>query len=284
MNRFAQFNKYSHSLLKNNSLNFNISLKKLSLIAICSFTLAQSNLSYAFFSDAEARTAIIELRKENAILQERTTQQDNQQKTALLRMQQDLEKSRQEHYQLKGYVDQIQYNLEQQIQVQKLDLQKANQIIIQLQNQMQFMQDQQAQQAQQQQNKQITETQDLAKNQYNQALQLFKKGQFKAANEAFVNFNQQHTHPDLTPMAYYFLGNGYYAVRNYKASENTLQSFLQNFPNHEKTAEVYLTLSNVALESGNKVEAKRYLDKIIKNYPDNEITDVAKERLKQIKS
>jgi len=122
-----------------------------------------------------------------------------------------------------------------------------------------------------------------AVNRFQTALDAMRKSQFKQASQLFQQLIiEDPQNPDID-QAYYYLGNSYYAQRDYKRANEALLQFTQRYPTHDKMPEVYLTLAAVAQESGNKNAAKLYLQHVVKNYVGHESAVVAKERLQTLR-
>ncbi len=122
------------------------------------------------------------------------------------------------------------------------------------------------------------------KQNFNQALDYFSKGDFSKSADKFNALLSTNTDNELSPLIVYYLGNSYYAVQKYKQAKSQLLSFINNYPSHNKIPDVYLTLSSVYLESNDKVNAKKTLDYILKYYSKHNVANLAKKYLANLQN
>ena len=120
------------------------------------------------------------------------------------------------------------------------------------------------------------------KNAFDLALSQFQKGDYKGAIQGFSGFISSYPQSLYKPDAQYWMGNAYYAQRDYKRSDALLQSIVQNFPTHPKAPEALLALANNQAETGKKAAARKTLQALIAQYAQTETAQVAKERLAKL--
>jgi tol-pal system protein YbgF len=217
----------------------------LSAVLIC---LTTSSNAWALFSDDEARTAILDLRKSLANTQ--------------IELQNQIEKLKKDNADLRGKIEELQkqgedINASQKTYYQDLDSRLGN-----------F--------------EPKTETvegitgivQPGEKKAYDDALKAFQGGSLKKADEAFTAFAGKYAQSPYLPLVLYWGANCKYANKNYAGAISQLQALIKKFPNHPRVPAAMITLGNSQLESGNKAIAKKTFSEIIAKYPD---TDAAKD-------
>ena len=217
----------------------------LSAALIC---LGTSNSAWALFSDDEARTAILDLRKSLA-----TTQ---------LELQGQIEKLKVENAQLRGKIEDLekQYqdiNASQKVYYEDLDSRLGN-----------FEPRTESVEG-------VTGTvQPGEKRAYDAALKAFQAGNTKKADQDFSSFARKYKASPYLPLALYWGGNSKYANKDYAGAISQLQLLIKKYPSHPRIPAAMLTLGNAQLESGQKPAAKKIFNEIIAKYPD---TDAAKD-------
>ena len=118
---------------------------------------------------------------------------------------------------------------------------------------------------------------DLIKEEYNKAVALFKSSDFKNAELGFSKFIEKHPNHPLTGNAYYYLGESFFARKNYeKAAVNFIQSY-KKFPRNNKASDSLFKLGLSLAKLNRTKEACGAFAKIEQNYPD--ISDSLKQKL-----
>ena len=70
-----------------------------------------------------------------------------------------------------------------------------------------------------------------------------KDGRYAESARRFQQFIQQYPTNDLTPNAYYWLGESYYVTQNYKIALQSFQTLLQRYPESQKAPDALLASS-----------------------------------------
>jgi tol-pal system protein YbgF len=112
---------------------------------------------------------------------------------------------------------------------------------------------------------------------------LYKAGQFSSAVDAFVSFGVNFPDSVFANQAQYWLGNSYYAQRDWKNTIVVLQALLKKFPEHVNASDAMLNIAACQLELKDKKESKKTLDAIIAKFPGTEAAQIAKSRLPSTK-
>ena len=121
------------------------------------------------------------------------------------------------------------------------------------------------------------------KRDYEQALDIFRKGDFAAARVSLSAFVLRYGQSGYLPSALFWLGNAEYATKDYKESMGHFRQMLAAAPGHARAAEAMLAISNVQLELKDTKAARKTLEDLIKTYPDAETAQAAKDRLARLR-
>jgi tol-pal system protein YbgF len=114
---------------------------------------------------------------------------------------------------------------------------------------------------------------------YDAALVLFRGGQFKDAISSLQGFLMRYPSSPYVPSAHYWIGNAYYAQKDYKNAIAAQQVVVQRFADTPRAPEALLNIAASQQEMNQRTQARATLDRIVKDYPDSESAKVAKERL-----
>jgi tol-pal system protein YbgF len=121
------------------------------------------------------------------------------------------------------------------------------------------------------------------KRDFDAALAIFRKGDFQAAQVAFVDFLKRYGQSGYVPSAFFWLGNAQYATRDYKEAVQNFRTLLVQAPDHMRAPEAVLSIANCQVELKDIKAARKTLEELIKAYPQSEAASAAKERLARLK-
>jgi tol-pal system protein YbgF len=234
------------------------------------------------FDDEEARRAILDLRQrveaarqeaDKAVTQEslRATEDTAQLRRSLLEMQNQIESLRADLAKMQGQNEQLTRDIgelqrQQKDMVQSVDdrLRKFEPLKVIVDGQ-EFTVD------------------PAEKRDFEAALAVFRKGDFAAAQTAFVDFLRRYPQSGYAPSAFFWLGNAQYATRDYKEAVQNFRILLSQAPDHMRAPEAVLSIANCQLELKDTKAARKTLEELVKAYPQSEAAAAAKERLSRLK-
>jgi tol-pal system protein YbgF len=121
------------------------------------------------------------------------------------------------------------------------------------------------------------------KRDYETALEIFRKGDFAAAQNSLTRFVQRYPQTGYMPSALFWLGNASYAVKDYKSALSQFRQMLNLAPAHLRAPEAMLALSNVQTELKDTKAARKTLEDLIKAYPQSDAAQTARERLPKLR-
>ena len=118
---------------------------------------------------------------------------------------------------------------------------------------------------------------------YDNAMGLFKDGDYKGAGAALNDFLRRYPQSAFAANAQYALGNSFYVQNDYRDALAAQQAVVKNFPNSPRSPEALLNIASCYVELKDKAGARRALDTLIDKYPNSPSAATAKERLHSIK-
>lgn len=121
------------------------------------------------------------------------------------------------------------------------------------------------------------------KSSYDQAFNALKDGRYAESARRFQSFIEQYPGSELTPNAYYWLGESYYVTQNYPISLNTFQKLLAQYPNSQKAPDALLKIGYCQYEMKQWDQADATLNQVLQKYPNTTIANLAQGRLRALK-
>jgi tol-pal system protein YbgF len=118
---------------------------------------------------------------------------------------------------------------------------------------------------------------------YETALNQFKLGNYQLAITSFQNFMTNFTGSELLPSAQYWIGNAYYAMRDYKSAIAAQQKVVKLWPDNSKAPDALLNIASSQAELGESAAARESLRALVRKYPSSSAAEQAKQRLAQKK-
>ena len=119
--------------------------------------------------------------------------------------------------------------------------------------------------------------------QYEDALAIFRQGDFAAAASAFGAFLRRWQGGGYTDSATFWLGNAQYGQRNYKDAIASFRTLVKSAPDSPRAPEALLSIANCQVELKDPKAARKTLDELLKTYPQSEAAQAGRERLASLK-
>ncbi len=242
------------------TLNTSFSIRA---VALAAGLLLSAGVQAALFEDDEARRAILDLRERV----ERQGEEIQNFQRSLLEQQNQFEALRTETARLRGEKEELSQQLRRQQELsQGVDdrLKKFEPSQVKVDG-MEFVADPAETKA------------------YEDALAIFRKGEFGAASTAFNDFIKRNPKSGYVVSSLFWLGNAQYANREYNNAIKNFNALLSKDPNHMRSAESMLSVANCQLELKEIKTARKTLADVVKNYPHTEAAVAASERLAKLK-
>lgn len=232
----------------------------------------------AFFSDDEARKAILELRQRqetqrlaNEAALARANEELTQLRRSLLDLQSQIDALRGETASLRGQNEQLARDLSEAQRRQK-DLAQATDEKLRRFEPV----------------KVALDGRDLMvdpaeKKDFDAAMTVFKSGNYGAAQAAMLSFVRRYPTTPYRPWALFWLGNAQYATREYTEAVSNFRALIGEFTDHPRVPETLLAIANCQIELKDNRAARRTLDDLVKNHPQTEAAQAARERLARLR-
>lgn len=118
---------------------------------------------------------------------------------------------------------------------------------------------------------------------YESAYNLFKTARYQDAISQFNKFLKSYPGSSFAPSAHYWIGNSYYALRDFKNAVSAQEKLINTFPDSAKVPDAMLNIASSQQEMNKKPAAKKTLENIIRKYPGSDAADKAKRRLANLK-
>jgi tol-pal system protein YbgF len=232
-------------------------------VALAAGVLLSAGANAALFEDTEARRAILDLRERV----ERQGEEIQNFQRSLLEQQNQFEALREETARLRGEKEELTQELRRQQELsQGVDdrLKKFEPTKVKVDG-VEFVADPAETKA------------------YEDALAVFRKGDFAAASTVFNDFIKRNPKSGYVLPSLFWLGNAQYANRSYTNAIANFNTLLTKAPNHARAADSMLSVANCQLELKDIKAARKTLGDVVKNYPHTEAAAAATERLAKLK-
>ncbi len=242
-------------------------IKKTLIAALmAAFSCASLSAHAALFGDDEARKAIIDLRaKVDGV------QQSKAETSAVLTLSNQNDALKQEISRLNGQIEVLSN------EVQNLQ-QRQKDFYVDLDNRLRKLEPQVV--AVDGKDAMVGQSEQTA---YDNALALFKAGDYKKSGSSFADFIQRYPESAYAPSAQYWIGNAYYAQRDYKNAIAAQQALLKKYPDNPKAADALLNIASSQVELKDRPAAKKTLESLVAKFPNAPAAQTAKERLANFK-
>lgn len=121
--------------------------------------------------------------------------------------------------------------------------------------------------------------------------QVYQKGvtkinaaEYKGAIQSLKSFLQTYPKSSYAPYAHYWIGESYFALRDFPTAVTEFQNVVKKFPDHEKVRGSLLKQGYAFYEMQSLDQSKAFLEKLISTHPDSTEANLAKARINKIKN
>ena len=114
---------------------------------------------------------------------------------------------------------------------------------------------------------------------YEAAYDLFKAGDYQGAITSFQSFLGNYPVSRFIPSAHYWIGNAYYALRDFDSAINTQRNLIKTFPDSAKAPDALLNIASSQREMNKIAASRKTLEELVARYPISDAADKAKQRL-----
>ena len=117
---------------------------------------------------------------------------------------------------------------------------------------------------------------------YNAAFTRFNLGQHPEAVELFTQFLTIYPDHDLADNAQFWIGECFYARKEYETAAGEFQKVVDTYPKGNKVPDAFVKRGLALLELDRRAEAVEYLETVIQAYPRSDAATYARQRLTEL--
>lgn len=121
---------------------------------------------------------------------------------------------------------------------------------------------------------------DATNPQYQQAMEIFRSGDYEAAAPQFETFAGEFPEDDLADNALYWAGECKYTKKKFTEAIKRFKRVVEEYPNGSKVPDALLKIGYAYISLGDTESAETYLKKVVAQYPFSSAGAKAEERLK----
>ena len=118
---------------------------------------------------------------------------------------------------------------------------------------------------------------------YNVAFDSLKAGKYDDSAQLFLSFLELYPNGVYTPNALYWLGESYYATRNFPLAEAQFRDLISRYPTHDKASGGLLKIGLSQYGEGKVDQAQATLEQVVSTYPGSDAARTAQDRLQSIR-
>ncbi|MBA4143326.1 MAG: tol-pal system protein YbgF [Nitrosospira sp.] len=118
---------------------------------------------------------------------------------------------------------------------------------------------------------------------YEIAYDLFRAAKYEEAISRFNEFLETYPESGFAPSAQYWIGNSYYALRDFPNAISAQEKLITAYPDSAKVSDAMLNIASSQQEANQKTAARKTLESVISTYPRSEAAEKAKRRLANLK-
>jgi len=118
---------------------------------------------------------------------------------------------------------------------------------------------------------------------YNVAFDALKAGKYDDSAQLFLSFLELYPNGVYTPNALYWLGESYYATRNFPMAETQFRELISRYPTHDKASGGLLKVGLSLYGEGKVDQAQQTLETVVVQYPGSDAARTAQDRLQSIR-
>ena len=125
---------------------------------------------------------------------------------------------------------------------------------------------------------------DSARSDYNAAWKSLEKKEYRGAIAQFNGFIKKHPKSDYADNAQYWVGESYYALKQFDQAILEFDAVRRKYPDGDKVPAALLKQGFAFAELGDKVDARLILQELIARYPESQEAVKAKQKVKALES
>ena len=119
---------------------------------------------------------------------------------------------------------------------------------------------------------------------YAQSFDALKAGSYSVAITGFKDFISSYPQSPLAENAQYWLGEAYYVTHDLNGANAAFKTVLQKYPDGRKTPDALFKLGVTQIEQKNVAEGRASLQQVVQKYPNTDAAKHAADRLAQARA
>lgn len=118
---------------------------------------------------------------------------------------------------------------------------------------------------------------------YEEAFNLLRGGQYESAATAFTQFVRRHPDSAYAANAQYWLAESRYVTRDFDQALDAFLRVIEDYPDSNKIADAKLKIGYTRYEMGRYDEARSILQEVRQEFPDTTVARLAEDRLARMR-
>ncbi len=129
---------------------------------------------------------------------------------------------------------------------------------------------------------QVPATTPVAEQDYENAWKRLREKDYRGAIQQFKKFVETHPKSTLTDNAQYWVGESYYALKEFDQAILEFDEVRKKYPDGDKAPAAWLKIGFAFAELGNRVDARLILQEVINRYPQSDAAEKAREKIQTL--
>ena len=129
---------------------------------------------------------------------------------------------------------------------------------------------------------QAAATTPVAEQDYENAWKRLREKDYRGAIQQFKKFVENHPKNGLTDNAQYWIGESYYALKEFDQAILEFDEVRKKYADGDKAPAAWLKIGFAFAELGNRVDARLILQEVINRYPQSDAAEKAREKIQAL--
>jgi len=114
---------------------------------------------------------------------------------------------------------------------------------------------------------------------YETPLAQFRAGDFKGSLPGFQQFVARYPASAYAPAAQYWIGSAHHAIKDYKSAIAAHRTLVERYADSPRVPDALLSIAESQVQLGDRKSANATLNRVIKEFPETEAAKIARDRL-----
>ncbi len=130
--------------------------------------------------------------------------------------------------------------------------------------------------------RQVAAVTPIAAQDYENAWKRLKEKDYRRAIQQFKKFVENHSNSSLTDNAQYWIGESYYALKDFDQAISEFDKVRERYPDGDKVPAAWLKMGFAFSELGEHATARLILQEVIRKYPQSETAKKARDKIQAL--